>query len=265
MIRRHPTCALSFVPILLIALAGTAHQTLAASTGGTAMPPPVGTSAPPSLPPGEIGATGGTSVAPAPVFPGSPYPVGSRGWVFPLYPLARVAPTRWWSLDAGVDLGGNANQCGKRLTELAVASGTIVHEGIEGFGPAAPVLLVDSGPDRGRYIYYGHAAPALVPVGTHLSAGQPIAEVGCGTVGVSLAPHLEIGIMPASAPSPEDIPGYGETSQETLANLKSGYSAARADAARKAAIAKARRVQTASRSRRSAVASAAWRLTRPFS
>ena len=236
-----------------------------AYTGGTAMPPPVGASAPPSFPQNETGPTGGTSVAPAPVFAGSPYPIGSRGWVFPLYPLARVAPTRWWSLDAGVDLGGNANQCGTRLIELAVASGTVVHEGIEGFGPAAPVLLVDSGPDRGRYIYYGHAAPALVPVGTHVSAGQPIAEVGCGTVGISLAPHLEIGTMSASARSPEDLPGYGETSHETLVSLRSAYSAARADAARKAAAAKARRVQAAKRSRRSRLATAsAWRLTRPL-
>ncbi len=214
------------------------------------MPPPVAASAPPSLPANAGGSTGGTSVTPAATFAGSPYPLGSRGWVFPLYPLARVAPSQWWSLDAGVDLGGNANQCGTRLIELAVASGTVVHEGIEGFGPAAPVLLVDSGPDRGRYIYYGHAEPALVPVGTHLSAGQPIAEVGCGTVGISAAPHLEIGIVSASARSPEEVPGYGETSHETLANLRSAYSAARADAVRKQAAAKARRA--ASRSRRSA-------------
>lgn len=217
------------------------------------MPPPVAASAPPSLPQDETGPTGGTSVVPAPVFAGSPYPIGSRGWVFPLYPLAGLAATHSWSLDAGVDLGGNANQCGTHLIELAVASGTVVHEGIEGFGPAAPVLLVDSGPDSGRYVYYGHAAPALVPVGTHVSAGQPIAQVGCGVVGISRAPHLEIGIMSASARSPEDVPGFGETSHETLANLKSAYSVARADAAHKAAGAKARRVQAANRSRRSTV------------
>jgi murein DD-endopeptidase MepM/ murein hydrolase activator NlpD len=239
------------VLILLIALAATAHGTLAASTGGTAMPPPGALSAPPSLPQDGTGPTGGTSVSAPSVFAGSPYPVGSRGWVFPLYPLARVAPTRWWSLDAGVDLGGTANQCGRRLIELAVASGTVVQEGIEGFGPAAPVLLLDGGPDRGRYVYYGHAAPALVPVGTHLGAGQPIAEVGCGIVGISSMPHLEIGIMSASARSPEDVPGYGETSQETLTNLKSAYTAARADAAHKAAT--ARRVRSANRSRRAGV------------
>jgi murein DD-endopeptidase MepM/ murein hydrolase activator NlpD len=236
------------VPILLIALAAMVQSALAGSTGGTAMPQP--SAPPPSLPPhapsptaaGGSESAGNTGVPSAPVFATSPYPMSAGGWVFPLYPLARVAPTRWWSQDGGVDLGGNANQCGSRLLELAVAGGTIVHEGIEGFGPAAPVLLVESGPDRGRYIYYGHAAPALVPVGTQVSAGQPIAEVGCGEVGISSAPHLEIGIMATAARSPEDVPGFGETSGEALANLTSAYhAAAHAEAARRAAAARARR------------------------
>jgi murein DD-endopeptidase MepM/ murein hydrolase activator NlpD len=229
--------------VLLLALAALAQDSTAASTGGTAIPAPALSSPAPAPLPTAGGApadtTGGTSVAPAPVFAASPYPVSPDGWVFPLYPLAHVAPGSWWSQDSGVDLGGNANQCGAHLLELAVASGTIVHEGIEGFGPAAPVLLVDSGPDRGRYIYYGHAAPALVPVGTHVGAGQPIAEVGCGAVGISSAPHLEIGIMTAAARSPEDVPGQGVTSGETLAELKSAYRSARA-AARRAAAARAK-------------------------
>jgi len=229
--------------VAILGIFGIAQGAPAESTGGTAIPAPTpAPTAPPASTPGSGGATGGATNPSAPVFSGSPYPMGSRGWVFPLYPLARVASRSWWSLDSGVGLGGNANQCGSRLRELAVGSGTIVHEGLDGFGSSAPVLLLDSGPEQGRYVYYGHAAPALVPVGTHVSAGQPVADVGCGIVGISSAPHLEIGLLPAGASNPEEIPAVGETSHEVLTNLKSAYHAAVvADQARRAAAARARR------------------------
>ena len=130
-----------------------------------------------------------------------------RDFVFPFADHSAPAPPSTWTQDQGVDIflqNRGANVCGSisQPTQpdgpvlVAVADGTIVGEGIDGFGPSAPILHVERGPLTGMYVYYGHASGDLVAVGTHVTQGQPITHVGCGIVGRSDEPHLEIGMAP---------------------------------------------------------------------
>ena len=119
--------------------------------------------------------------------------LSAGGFVFPM-PGGAASPPGSWSNDQGVDISAAG---GTPL--LAVGSGTIVLHGIGGFGPSAPVLHLDSPIAGYSYVYYGHAGPGnMVPIGTHVGAGQVISEVGSGIVGISTGPHLEIGFADAS-------------------------------------------------------------------
>jgi murein DD-endopeptidase MepM/ murein hydrolase activator NlpD len=147
---------------------------------------------------GEAPSTPSTPTAPS---AGAP---PSGGFEFPM-PKGDVAPPSTWTLGDGVGIAAPGG-----TPELAVCAGTIVQHGIGGSGPSAPVIHCDH--PLGGYddVYYGHAGSGdWTPIGTHVSRGEVITEVGYGIVGMSSGPHLEIGfadaggtpVGPSSAPA----------------------------------------------------------------
>ncbi len=134
-----------------------------------------------------------------------------------------------WTQDQGVDIATAGSKCGSSAHLVAMGEGDIVKVGIDGFGQWAPVLHITKGVLKDRYIYYGHAKPNHVEVGDHVKTGQTIADVGCGIVGISTGPHLEIGIWPESKNPDNSFPKMMETSAEMLKILKEAYAKQQSD------------------------------------
>ena len=132
------------------------------------------------------------------------------GFRFPFLNPGQSTSPGSWTFDQGIDMFAQGQACGAAAKLVAVGDGTVIQTGISGFGPTAPVIHMSNGPFRGRNVYYGHTGRIYVHVGQHVRAGQLVAQIGCGRVGMSSAPHLEIGVgVPGGPPC---CPGFGQTS-----------------------------------------------------
>ena len=140
-----------------------------------------------------------------------PKPATARsGFRFPFFNPRQAESPGSWTFDQGIDMFAQGQACGAAAKLVAVGDGTVIQTGISGFGPTAPVIHMSDGPFRGRNVYYGHTGHIYVHVGQHVRAGDLVAQIGCGRVGMSSAPHLEIGVgVPGGPPC---CPGFGQTS-----------------------------------------------------
>jgi hypothetical protein len=146
----------------------------------------------------------------------APKPDPEPDFVFPFEEASTADPQSAWTQDQGVDLGAHG-ACGRAAVLVAVGDGVVIQEGIDGFGPTAPVLRMTSGVFAGRNVYYGHTGHNFVHVGDRVRAGERVSTIGCGIVGESRAPHLEIGVGVRGGPS--CCPGWHQTSAEMYRQL----------------------------------------------
>lgn len=171
--------------------------------------------------PGNMSVAGVVKGITKPHYAATGFAPGSSNTALPLPPQY----VHGGSVDQGVDYSAPAG-----TPEFAMGPGTIIREGISGFGPNAPVLNITGGALAGKSVYYGHAGPDLVGIGAHVSAGQQISEVGSGIVGISTGPHLEIGFYPPGGPGAgsamlaviESMLGHGSLSPQMMASLGGG-------------------------------------------
>ena len=140
-----------------------------------------------------------------------------NGFRFPFLSPGMVTSPGSWSLDQGVDIFAAGQACGAAAKLVAVGDGTVIQTGISGFGPTAPVIRMSDGPFAGRNVYYGHTGKIYVHVGQQVRAGQLVAQIGCGSVGYSSAPHLEIGV--GEPDGPPCCPGFGVTARAMYRQL----------------------------------------------
>lgn len=119
---------------------------------------------------------------------------GDHGYALPLD--ARYMQTIGRT-DDGVDIEDAPN--GAAVYSITPGIVTAIASDPSGFGPNYPVIMATQGPLTGQYIYYGHVAAALVKVGDHVLAGQPIAIMGHTGDAASLGHgHIEIGFSDGS-------------------------------------------------------------------
>jgi uncharacterized protein with LGFP repeats len=104
------------------------------------------------------------------------------------------------STDQGVDYGAPPD-----TPECAMGDGVVVGNGINGFGPWAPIVQINDGPLAGRFVYYGHAGPDGLVRGGGVANGQQVSSIGAGIVGISTGPHLEVGFWCPLAGQPPAI------------------------------------------------------------